>query len=298
MLFRTIVLAGLLLVNTGTLLFAADSAAPAAPADTVQPAVTTPEQPAAPADTTQPPAQEEAVSEGPTMKRIMEAKKIVVGLEPNYPPFEFKPTIRKIEGFDIDVASYIAKSLGIKLEIKEIAWDDLIPTLESDKIDVIISGMTKTPARANKVYFSDPYFSTGQVVVLNRKRKNIKSLTELNMPSTKIGVQKGTTGEQAAKDNFPKAKIKSYDDIYACQNDLINNKIDALVYDKPLVVEFIGVLQEKIFMPFEPFTTEEYCFAVNKGNIDFIKKLNEIIKEIKTNGTYDQIFKKWFSRNE
>jgi polar amino acid transport system substrate-binding protein len=258
--------------------------APAVEAPAAAPAVETPAAPAAPA------------LNGPTLKRILAAGKIVIGLEPNYPPFEFKPNLKDIIGFDIDVASAMAAAIGVSIEFKELSWEELIPTLADDKIDIVISGMTKTPARAAKIDFSNPYFETGQVIVLNRKNNKIKQLTDINNPKIKVGVQKGTTGEQAARDNFAQAIIKPYDDVYACQTDLINKKIDVLVYDKPLAEEFINIFQEKVYIPFEQFTTEEYCFAVKKSDPEFMAWLNGFIADLYSSGKYDNIYNKWFTR--
>jgi polar amino acid transport system substrate-binding protein len=236
------------------------------------------------------------VSTGQIQNRVLEKKVLVVGLEPSYPPFEFKSAAKEIVGFDVDIANLLAKKLGVSVKIKEVAWQELIPSLDKDEIDMVISGMTRTSSRAKEVDFTDPYFVTGQIVVMNKKTKGLDKITDLNYKKYKIGVQKGTTGEQAALDNFPEAMIKSYDDIAACQKDLLNRKVDVMVCDKPLAEDFVRVNAAKLSLPFDQFTTEEYCVALKKGDSSFISWLNSFITEFKVGTDYNTIFNKWFKK--
>jgi len=94
---------------------------------------------------------------------------LIVGTEATFPPFEFvDEKTKEIVGFDIDIAREIAKALGVKLKVEDIAFDGLIPSLLTKKIDLIAAAMTITPERAKVVSFSDPYFTAGQVIVVEK----------------------------------------------------------------------------------------------------------------------------------
>jgi len=227
------------------------------------------------------------------IKRILDNKKIIVGLEAGNPPFEFKKPSGDLIGFDIDIASELAKAMNVSVEFKEYKFVDLIPALDNDEIDIIISGMTKTLERALKVNFTEPYYKTGQTVVSTAKKKDV-NLSELNKKEITIGIQKGTTGETAVKKFFPQSNIKLYDNMENCGKDLVENKIDAFVYDKPLAEIFVKRYPEKTYIISGELTTEYYCFAVKQGDFDFICWLNYFIDELIKSGEYNKIYKKWF----
>jgi polar amino acid transport system substrate-binding protein len=240
---------------------------------------------------------EEQVNKIPALKKIIEKKMLVVGLEASYPPFEFKNDAGQIVGLDVDIANQLANMMNVKLNTKEIRWDELITNLNNGKIDIVISAMTRTLSRERMVDFSESYYTTGQAVLLNTKVKDVCSVNDLNSGKFRIGVQQGTTGEEYAKNVLSKAVIIMYDDFYSCQTDLINNKIEAIIFDKPLTdeVKSYGVFDEEN-TPFKQLTIENYCFAVKKGNPDFVVFLNKFISDLKNSGEYDRIYSSWLKK--
>jgi len=223
---------------------------------------------------------------------IMERKKIIVGLSPEYPPFEFKNEAGGIIGFDVDIAKKIAEKLKVDLEIREYKWEELIPALKRKEIDVIISGMTRTLERAIVVNFTEPYYQTGQSILLSAKRKNL-DFEDLDKPSINIGVIKETTGEEAARRKFKKATIRTFSGETELEAALLKNEVDGIVMDTPYVEELSKKNPNLKLLP-EQLTFELYCFAVDDTDFHFLIWLNQFISEIKLSGEYDELYNYWF----
>jgi len=219
-----------------------------------------------------------------------------VGMEPGYMPFELTNQKGEIIGFDVDMAKRIAKAMGVKLEIVSTAWDGIIPALLTQKFDMIMSGMTLTQERNLSINFATPYILIGQSILLNKKfEKDVKSYKDLNDPKYTIASKLGTTGEQATKRMIPNAKYISYETEQEGTLELLNGKIDAFIYDLPFnTIAYSEKGKGKIVHLNEPFTKEPLAWAIRKGDVDFLNWLNNFMAQIKYDGDYDKIYKKWF----
>ncbi len=219
-----------------------------------------------------------------------------VGLEPGYMPFELTNQKGEIIGFDVDMVKRIAKAMGVKLELVSTAWDGIIPALLTNKFDMIASGMSLTQERNMTINFADPYVTIGQTILVNKKNEgNVFSYKDLNDPGFTVGSKLGTTGEQATKRMIPKAKYVSYETEQEGVLEVVNGKIDAFIYDLPLnVVAYSQKGAGKIFHIDKPFTSEPVAWAIRKGDYDFINWLNNFLRQVRIDGTYDKIYHKWF----
>ncbi len=219
-----------------------------------------------------------------------------VGIEPGYMPFELTNQKGEIIGFDVDMVKRIAKAMGVKLELVSTAWDGIIPALLTNKFDMIASGMTLTQQRNMSINFANPYITIGQSILVNNKfAGQIKSYKDLNNAKFTVGSKLGTTGEQATKRMIGKAKYLSYETEQEGVLEVVNGKIDAFIYDLPFnVVAFGQKGAGKLFHLDKPFTAEPLAWAVKKGDHDFINWLNNFLHQVKIDGTYDRIYKKWF----
>ncbi len=229
-----------------------------------------------------------------SLTRIKKAGVLKVGSDTTYPPFEWIDTkTGKAQGFDVDLANLIAKKLGVKAEIITTDWGGIIPALNSGKFDVIISAMTITDARKKKIDFSIPYYDSGQIIAVRKDNNTIKGPNDLSGKT--VGVQTGTTGEEAAK-KIPGVKIKEYPDIQYAFADLEKGRIDAVVNDFP-VSAFYAKGHPDVKLVGKLFTIEHYGIAFRKSDEkDLENAINKILKEIKSDGEYDQIYEKWFGK--
>jgi polar amino acid transport system substrate-binding protein len=231
-----------------------------------------------------------------TLDEIRQRGTLRVGMEPGYMPFELTNQKGEIIGFDPDCARRMAKALGVKLELVSTAWDGIIPSLMTKKFDIIMSGMTITDERTQVVDFADPYIVIGQTLLVRKELAGaVKSYKDLNDPKYKIASKLGTTGEIAAKEHFPKARYFSYETEQEAVMEVVNGKIDAFVYDSPYnAVAFAQKGQGKLVFLDQPFTTEPLGWAIRKGDPELLAFLNGFLKEIRQDGTYDKIYRKWF----
>ncbi len=234
-----------------------------------------------------------------TLNEILDRGTLRVGMEPGYMPFEMTNTKGDIIGFDVDVAKRMAKAMGVELELVNTAWDGIIPSLVTKKFDIIMSGMTLTQERNLKVNFATPYVVVGQSILISKEiADEVKSYRDLNKKKYKVASKLGTTGEQATNRMIPNATYISFETEQEGMMDLINGKVDAFVYDLPyMVVQNAQRNDGSLVFLDEPFTYEPIAWAIRPGNHDFLNWLNNFMNQIKSDGTYDKLYAKWFKSN-
>jgi len=235
-----------------------------------------------------------------TLEKILKNGELRVGFEAAYMPFELTDKNGKFVGFDIDVAKEMAKAMGVKFAPVNTAWDGIIPSLMTDKFDIIISGMTITQERNLQINFADPYIIVGQTILVNKKHKDtIKSYKDLNDPKYVVTSKLGTTGEQAVKRKIPKATYKSFEAEHEAALEVVNGTADAFVYDLPYCVVFMAQQGGgKLVFLDQAFTFEPLAWAINKGDPDFLNWLNNFLRQIKNDGRYERIYNKWIKTTD
>ncbi|WP_071142958.1 basic amino acid ABC transporter substrate-binding protein [Acidaminococcus timonensis] len=221
-------------------------------------------------------------------------KELIVGTNPSFAPFEFTDKKDgKVQGFDIDLINALAKKAGYdKVTIKSIAFDGLIPSLESGNIDVSITGMSITDERKQKVNFTDPYYESGLMAVVKKDNDSIKSLDDLKGKT--IAVQIGTTGAKYAA-TIEGAKVKTFDSSDLACLELKNGGADAVISDLPVLQYFLkqgGNAYAKSVGT--PKKGDFYGIATAKKNKELCDKLNKALAELKKDGEYQKIYDKWF----
>jgi len=147
-------------------------------------------------------APSETVAMSPSMKKIKESGKLILGTSADYPPFEFHKSINgkdTIVGFDIEIAKEIAKDLGVTLEIKDLKFDGLLAALDQGTVDIVIAGLTPTEDRAKSVDFSIQYYSADQSVVIRESDKGTLTTAE-SLKGKTIAVQKGSVTGRGCQD--------------------------------------------------------------------------------------------------
>ena len=110
------------------------------------------------------------IFEGSNLNQIVKRNKLIVGMEVSFFPFEYANEQGEFMGFDVEIAQLAAKELGVEIEIRDMEFAGLIPALQGGKLDMIISGMTRTLTRAKTVTFTQPYFETGLCALLSKKK--------------------------------------------------------------------------------------------------------------------------------
>lgn len=230
-----------------------------------------------------------------TLQSVVNSGELKVCFDAGYMPFEMKSKSGDFIGFDIDLGKLMAKQMDVKFVPVNTAWDGIIPTLLTGKCDVIMGGMTITAKRNLKVNFADPYVVIGQSILLNPKHEGkIKSYKDLNSEDFTIVTKLGTTGEQAVKSKIGKAKLNLFETQADAVLEVANDKADAFIYDLPFNAIYVAQNKGKVSHLSEPFTYEPLGWAIRQGDPDFLNFLNNFLRQIKGDGSYDRIYKKWF----
>jgi len=235
-----------------------------------------------------------------TLEQILQKGELRVGFEAGYMPFEMTDKNGNFVGFDIDIAKEMAQALGVKFVPVNTAWDGIIPSLITEKFDIIMSGLTVTQERNLKINFANPNIVVGQTILINKKHQGaIKSYKDLNDPKYTVTSKLGTTGEQAVKRVIPKATYKSFETEPEAALEVVNGKADAFVYDLPYCVVFMAQqgAGKMIFLD-TPFTYEPLAWAIRKGDPDFLNWLNNFLSQIKNDGRYDRTYDKWIKSTD
>ena len=241
-----------------------------------------------------------ALAEKSTLEKVLKSGELKVGFEAGYMPFEMTDQKGRFVGFDIDIAKEMAKAMGVKFTPVNTAWDGIIPSLITNKFDIIMSGMTVTQERNLKVNFADPYIIVGQTILLNKKHEGkVTSYKDLNDPKYTVTSKLGTTGEMAVKSKIPRASYKSFETETEAALEVVNGKADAFVYDLPYCVVFMANQGEgKVTFIDTPFTFEPLAWAINKGDPDFLNFLNNFLRQLKNDGRYEKIYNKWIKSTD
>jgi len=241
----------------------------------------------------QQPANEPAGEEPADLGTLVPGK-IIVGSDTAYPPFE-SVVDGEIVGFDVDLMKAIGERIGYEVEFKTYKFDALITGMQAGtEFDMIASAMTITPERAEKINFSDPYINANQslAVVKDSPVASVDDLGEGN----KVGVQSGTTGAIWAQENLvPKGvEIVTFDDILAAFGALQARDVDAVINDAPISQDIAKDPARGVAVVAEIQTDEQYGFGFNKENTALRDAVNGALAEIKEDGTYVEIYRKWF----
>ena len=229
---------------------------------------------------------------------IKAAGKVIMTTNAEFEPFEYKDG-DQIIGIDAEIAQKIAEKLGAELEIVDIAFDSLIPSLNAGKADFIAAGMTATDERRKNVDFSDDYFNASQTIIVP-VNSEIASREDLNGKT--VGVQQGTTGDiyctnEDGSGDITVKEVRRYPKSMDAVSDLLTGRIDAVVIDDFPANKLVEKNPDKIKILDEAMTEETYAIAVPQGS-DLVDTINEVIKELNESGEMDEIVGKYISAEQ
>ncbi|SFJ07531.1 polar amino acid transport system substrate-binding protein [Streptosporangium canum] len=214
-----------------------------------------------------------------------------------YEPFQFKEG-DKVVGFDVDIVDLAAKKLGLKQEIVDIDFAVIKSgaAMAAGKCDVAAAGMTITPERQANITFSVPYFDATQAL-LAKKGLGVKTLEEIKAKNLKLGAQASTTGLDYVKKQGlnPKEFADSPKELLGLQS----GQADVIVQDLPVVLTWLKKpeIADKFELVASLDTGEQYGIGLKKqADPILLKAINDAITTAKSDGTYEQIFVKWFGK--
>lgn len=215
-----------------------------------------------------------------------------IATEGAYPPLNFTQADGSLAGFDVDVAHALCEQMKTNCEIVQQDWAGIIPSLQAEKYDAIIAGMSITEDRKKVVDFTDPYFSSGLVLI----GKAGEAVTFDSLAGKNVGAQKGTVAVTYLEENYPDIKVKTYDTQENANMDLVSGRVDAVLVDKVVGLPWLASDDGKDYAQMgEIISTsdDDFGIALRKGD-ELVGKFNTALAEIKANGTYEQISVKYF----
>ena len=217
-----------------------------------------------------------------------------VGISTISPPLIFRKG-NKIVGLEADLALELAKYLGKSVRFVELEWEDQIPALLENRIDIIMSGISITPLRKVRVDFALSYFESGQMALIRRKDAARYSTGLFSFAtSSAIGVIKDTTGEYYVETQFSSVKKKSYKNSSAAVKDLIEEEIDMFIHDAPMVLYLASENESRgLTVLFALLTKEPLAWAVSKDNPDLLQSANSFLQILNDEGKLNKMIKSW-----
>ncbi len=213
---------------------------------------------------------------------------LVMATNAEFEPWEYYEG-SEIVGIDVEIAQAIADKLGMELEVEDMAFDSIIPAVTSGKADFGAAGMTVDETRKKSVDFTDTYANASQVIIV---KEDSEITGSADLADKKIGVQLGTTGDLLSTDLAGDGNVERYNKGFEAVQALIQGKIDAVVIDSAPAKVFVEQ-SEGLKVCEEAMSQEEYAIAIKKGNTEMLDKINGALKELKEDGTIDEIINKY-----
>ncbi len=221
---------------------------------------------------------------------------IKIATEGAYPPMNYTEKDGSLAGFDVDVTNALCEQMKANCKIVAQDWEGIIPGLQSNKYDAIVASMAITEERKQAVDFTDPYFSSG-LLLIDKKDSDV---SQSNLDGKKIGAQKSTVASDYLEEKNPKAKTSLYDTQDNANMDLVNGRVDAVLVDYVIGAEWLAKPEAKGYeQKGDTISTgsDDFAIAVRKGD-ELAGKFNKALAEIKANGTYDKINMKYFGKKD
>ena len=220
-------------------------------------------------------------------------KELVVGSSATYRPFAYETPTKEIFGYDIDIIRAVAQKAGLQIKIVNTPWTGIFAALNNGDVDLVISGVTINDKRKQSYDFTAPYFEARQLIAVN-KDSTVKNLKDLS--GKKVAVVTGSTADDIASREFGKTNpdIRRFESTPVIISELANGGVDAAIGDNGVIAFRTQEHKQLKTVSDASFPKEYFGIVVKQGNKALLDKLNKGLATAKTDGTYAQIYKKWF----
>ena len=232
----------------------------------------------------------------PVLDRILAKKELVVGTAASMPPLNMTTKDGQIVGLEMDLARYFAEGMGVKLTLKPMHFNDLLPALEAGQVDMVLSGMTIVPARNLRVAFVGPYFISGKSILT--KKANVESVDEIakmNNPEKVLVALKGSTSQTFVERLIPKAKLVLVDDYGQAVAMVRDDKAVAMVADYPICLVAVYRYPEAGFITLsKPISYEPIGIALPPNDPLLVNWVQNFLNTLEKTGEMAQLLDRWF----
>ena len=235
-------------------------------------------------------------SDSPVLDRVIESKTLRVGMSGNQPPMNTMSRSGQLIGYDVDLARSLALAMGAELDIVTMPFGDLIDSLESGKIDMVMSGMAITADRSRHVSFVGPYMMSGKSILTKSSvLADARSAGDFNRSELRLAALTNSTSQEFIEEVAPEAKLVKVKDYEDAIKMVIDGKVDALVADMPVcrltVMRYPG---EGLVTLKEPLSVEPFGIAVSLNDARFAELVDNYLDTYTRMGTLAALRQKWF----
>jgi len=230
------------------------------------------------------------------LSKIIKNGEIRIGMTGNQPPYSMKTKTDRLMGYEVDLATILAESMGVKLNMVELPFSELMPALQNGKIDAVMSGMTITPERNMKALFAGPYTLSGKSILTKSKvLAQISEAEEANLKKYKITCLKGSTSERFVRAFMPNTEIIPVGNYDTGVDMVLNDQADALVADVAIcLVTLLRYQDEGLVTLEEPLTIEPIGMALPSGDPQFLNLVENYLSALELYGALELLDQLWF----
>ena len=232
----------------------------------------------------------------PVLDRILAKKELVVGTAADMPPLNMTLKDGKIVCMEVDIATMMANSIEVKLTLKPMRFNELLPALEAGQVDLILSGMTMTPIRNTRVAFVGPYFASGKSVLIKQeKMTSLQSTEMMNNPNVTVAALKGSTSQQFVERVAPQAKLVPTDDYDQAIAMVLEGKVLAMIADFPICnVSVLRYRDKGLTTLKSPLNYEPLGIALSPGDPLLLNWAQYFVTNLVNSGELSLLQRKWF----
>lgn len=218
-------------------------------------------------------------------------EELLIATDTAFVPFEFKQGSEYV-GFDIDLWAAIAKELNLKYQLKPMDFNGIIPALQTRNVDAALAGITIKEERKQVIDFSDGYYNSGFTLMVRADNEAIKG--EADVAGKSLAVKSGTSAADYAKANLKASDLRQFPNIDNAYLELRTGRVDVAMHDTPNVLYYIKTAGDgQVKAVGQPMMAQQYGIGFPKGS-ELREKVNGALKTLRENGTYADIYRKWF----
>lgn len=233
-----------------------------------------------------------------TLDKVIERGRLVLGTSGNMPSMSFFDANGKVTGFDVDLARLMASIMEVKLEIRVMPFDQLLPALQKGDVDLVISNMTITPRRNLRVAFVGPYLTSGKCVVTkDAALAKGESSGDLNTEQTRLAVLAGSTSEEFARELLPNASLVQVQDYVEAAKLVREDQATGMLTDYPICMATLKANQDAGFVSvFSLLTYEPIGIALPAGDAQFINFTENMLERLDKTNAFEELSQRWFGK--
>jgi polar amino acid transport system substrate-binding protein len=236
----------------------------------------------------------------PVIDRILQRGELVVGMAGNMPPLNMTTKEGELIGYEVDLARAMAQAMGVSAKFEVIPFAELLPALQSGRIDLILSNMTITPRRNLKVAFVGPYFTSGKAFLTKTKTIAMaKKPEDVDAQKTKLVALKGSTSQAFVAEAMPDATLITTNDYDEAVKMVLEDKVEAMVADYPIcVVSVFRYPDQGLLSVVTTLTYEPIGVGVPAGDPLLVNWMENFMGIAAKTGLLPGLKEKWFQKTD